>query len=63
VSYCHNTKLADQLWETWKKSRNLVFHWFPDEKKSLELSEAEERVKIIFDAIDAAFRDMKIKKL
>ena len=30
--YCGGRKVADNLWETWKTCRNLVFHWFPDEK-------------------------------
>jgi hypothetical protein len=60
VNYCHDTKLANQLWETWIKSRNLVFHWFPNEKNALDLNEAKERVEIILDAIDSAFKENKI---
>lgn len=61
VNYCGGNALADRLWETWKNSRNLVFHWFPEEKRALDLNEARGRYKMIIEAIDEAFKECKIK--
>lgn len=55
-----NPKLPDTLWETWKESRNLIFHWFPQHKNFITLDEAKERLTMIIEAIDFAFEDCKI---
>lgn len=59
VNFCHGRALADRLWETWLQSRNLVFHWFPDEARALTLDEAKERFEMILAAIDEAFEECK----
>jgi hypothetical protein len=61
VQYCGGTQLADDLWEAWRLSRNLTFHWFPNEKNAITLTEAGERVEMIVHAIDVAFEGCKIK--
>jgi hypothetical protein len=60
VKYCNGEELAAKLWETWKFSRNLVFHWFPNEKNTLTLSEAGDRIEMVISAIDQSFRECKI---
>lgn len=60
VKHCGGKLLADKLWETWKQSRNMVFHWFPNEKNAISLSEAEDRIRMIIDAIDESYKDCKI---
>jgi hypothetical protein len=60
VQYCGGKDLADKLWETWKNCRNLVFHWFPDEKRAINYDEAKQRVDEIVSAIDQSFRECKI---
>lgn len=60
VKFCRGKELANQLWDTWRISRNLVFHWFPDEKNAINLTEAEERIKLITDAIDQAFQNCSL---
>jgi hypothetical protein len=62
VKYCGGKKLADDLWETWRVSRNLIFHWFPNEKNSVTLDEAVERVDMIISAIDEAFESCDMKQ-
>ncbi len=54
--------LAEKLWETWRLGRNLVFHWFPDEKKVLSYEEAVKRIEMILETIDLACKECKIKK-
>ncbi len=60
--FCGGEALAQKLWDTWKNCRNLVFHWFPDEKKAISYDEAKARVEKIINAIDASFKECKIKK-
>ena len=61
VKFCDGKDLADNLWETWRVSRNLIFHWFPDEKNAISLLEAEERVNLVIQTIDRAFKECRIK--
>lgn len=61
VNYCGGKDLADSLWETWKQSRNLIFHWFPNEKNTITLLEAGDRLAMISNAIDRCFRECKIQ--
>lgn len=58
---CQGYALPDFLWETWKQSRNLVFHWFPKHKNFLTLEEARARYGMILEAVDKAFSGCKIK--
>lgn len=54
--------LGDELWQTWKQGRNLVFHWFPDERNAITFEEAELRVEMIIASIDRAYKECKMKK-
>lgn len=60
IQFLQSHTLADKLWDTWRLSRNLAFHWFPNEKNALTLPEAGERIEMIIDAIDNAFTECKI---
>lgn len=60
VTHCGGKELADTLWEAWTNGRNIVFHWFPDEKKAVSFEEAEEKIKQIVGAMDKAFEGCKI---
>lgn len=61
VHFCQSHELADKLWEAWKFSRNLTFHWFPNEKNAISLEEAGERIDMIVAAIDMAFQECKLE--
>ncbi len=52
-------QLADMLWDTWKNCRNLVFHWFPDEKRAINYAEAKDRVGKVINAIDEFYAKLK----
>jgi len=62
VEYCGGKKLADQLWNAWSTGRNLIFHWFPEEKKVISFQEAEAKIDLIIDAMDSAFKGCNINK-
>ena len=57
--YC-GRDLPERLWETWKKSRNRLFHWFPDEQNKVSHPEAVERLLMIVVAIDEVFGACKL---
>jgi hypothetical protein len=58
VNFLKDKQLADELWETWKNCRNLIFHWFPDEKNAVSFEEAVDRVEEIIYAIDNAYKNL-----
>jgi hypothetical protein len=60
TKYCQDEGLAEKLWDTWRLSRNLTFHWFPNEKNIITLTEAGERFEMIIDVIDQSFKECKI---
>ena len=60
VVYCGGKELADNLWETWRVSRNLVFHWFPNQKNAITFGGAIERVEMIIKALDQSFEGCKL---
>jgi hypothetical protein len=43
--------LAEKLWNAWKYGRNEIFHYFPNKIKYLSRDEAEDRIKMLLDAI------------
>ncbi len=51
--------LGDLLWDTWKNCRNLVFHWFPDEKRAITYDDAKDRVGKVINAIDEFYAKLK----
>lgn len=55
VEYCGGKDLAEELWETWKYCRNLLFHWFPKEKNAIDFEEAKDKVLEVINSIDAAY--------
>lgn len=60
IKYCGGEDLGLLLWDTWKISRNLTFHYFPNEKNAITLWEAGDRLEMIVSAIDMAFKGCKI---
>ncbi len=60
VEYCGGKEFADKLWITWREARNLLFHWFPEEKNAIDYVEAKKRLNMIVETIDLAFKECKI---
>lgn len=58
--YCGGKELADLLWDAWTNGRNLVFHWFPEDKKAISFKEAEDKIRMIINAMDKAFKGCDI---
>ncbi len=52
--------LADELWQTWKKGRNRLLHYFPGEQQIFSLDECEERLDMIVLAVRNSFKAGKI---
>jgi len=50
----YNWDLADQLWQTWRNGRNLVFHYFPHNLRALSLAQATELIERICETMEAA---------
>ena len=54
---------ARQLWQTWRSSRNQIFHYFPDNHGFTTLYQAQEEVAAILAAIQAASKCEVKRKL
>jgi len=46
--------VAEKLWNTWKKGRNLVFHYFPHNFRRLSYTEAKEIIEDVIDSMNFA---------
>lgn len=56
------SSLATNLWDAWKQGRNLVFHYFPRNFRSLTREAAISIVNIIIKAMEEAVRVTGVKK-
>ena len=54
ISQRYGVELAARLWHTWKEGRNLVFHYFPHNYRSLTRPAAIELVNIIINTMKEA---------
>lgn len=53
--------LADTLWDTWREARNVLFHWFPNEKNAVSFDEANRKFEMILYAFDKATKECNIR--
>jgi len=53
--------LATRLWHTWKEGRNLVFHYYPHNYRSLTRDRAIAIIHNIIGAMDQAVRDTGVQ--
>lgn len=44
-------ELAETLWTAWKYGRNEIFHYFPNDLKTIDRTNAEERIALVLEAI------------
>lgn len=58
---CGGKEVGKKLWSTWKNCRNLLFHWFPDEKRAVGFEEAKRKVLEVIDSVDTAYDGCKIE--
>lgn len=54
ISHMCGEPLARQMWETWLKCRNRVFHYFPKDDNTLTFGEAEEYLLLLIDSMQQA---------
>lgn len=52
-------RLSRVLWNCWKNSRNLLFHYFPQHENFVTLDQAKNRMIDVLEAIDAAMQCKK----
>jgi hypothetical protein len=50
----YGKELATRLWHTWKNGRNMVFHYFPQNYRALNLTQAKMVVDQIIDTMNEA---------
>lgn len=62
ISLSGNRQLADELWNVWKRGRNLVFHYFPHNFRALQLSEAENIISEMLLVMERAVKECRVRK-
>ncbi len=60
ASLCQGDNTPLMLWETWKRARNRIFHYFPDHRELITLSQAEDLVAQITSAMETTLLNCKI---
>lgn len=58
---CGGEDLPLTLWETWKRARNRVFHFFPDHAEFLTYEEAKNLINKIMEAMDRALAGCDVR--
>ncbi len=62
ISVCGSRNLADELWNVWKKGRNMVFHYFPHNFRALSLTDAENIINEMLTVMERAVKECRIQK-
>jgi len=57
----YDDELALRLWQTWKRGRNLVFHYFPHNLRALTRPEAEALIAEIIATMDQAVNQTHVR--
>lgn len=62
IQFCGNDNvLADTMWDTWKNCRNMIFHFFPNEKNAISFEESKEKVDEIISTMSKVASGCRIK--
>lgn len=60
ANYCPGSNIANELWDVWKRGRNLTFHYFPQNHHKLSLQEAKYLIIDILGIMERALRECKV---
>lgn len=63
INLCGSRNLADELWDVWKKGRNLVFHYFPHNFRALTFQEAEGIIDRILKIMGKAVIECRVEEV
>lgn len=61
IRSCEGEALPNKMWETWKRARNKIFHFFPDHNDFVSLSEARSLVEEIMTTMEEALVGCKVE--
>ena len=59
----YGEELALRFWNTWKEARNLVFHYFPHNYRSLSADQAKALINEIIQTMDMGVRHTKVRPI
>ena len=52
-------ELAEDLWQAWKRGRNRLFHYFPNEQQVFSLKECKSRLDMLITTISKSYKMCK----
>lgn len=61
ITRCGGEETPMLLWESWKKARNRIFHYFPQHQEFITLVEAKQLLLDISQAMDVALFKCKLR--
>lgn len=56
-------ELSEEIWNTWTFARNQVFHFFPENVRSLTLNEAEVLIESIISTMERVVMDIQVQNV
>lgn len=55
--------LSDMIWKAWKRGRNQIFHYFPDNIQSITLQEAEDIAKALIETMETVVTKVQMDEV
>lgn len=56
-------EISDLIWKAWKRGRNQVFHYFPDNIQSITLQEAEDIAHFMINTMEKVVTTVRMDEL
>lgn len=60
--FCGGEEISARLWSTWKNSRNVIFHFFPEKENLVSFVEAKKKLTEIIETIEFSFKGCQVAK-
>jgi hypothetical protein len=60
LEYCKGEQLPLRLWEAWKRGRNQTFHYMPEHRQMVALSEARDILVLLSEVMNAALNGCNV---
>lgn len=63
ISDVYGSHLAQEVWETWKKGRNEVMHYFPSDIKYMNITDAEVLIQQIVNTMEKIVKKLTLENI
>ncbi|OGK38192.1 hypothetical protein A3F32_00420 [Candidatus Roizmanbacteria bacterium RIFCSPHIGHO2_12_FULL_42_10] len=56
-------ELSDMIWKAWKRGRNQVFHYFPNNVQAITLQEAEDIINTMVKTMETVVEELRLQSV